>query len=51
MMMMIIKTARSQVDFPVAEGKRRTVWGRGMRNLQKDTWLCALTKVKKTRMK
>jgi len=37
MMIMIIKTPGSQVDSPVAEGKRREGEGREMRDLDKDT--------------
>ena len=36
MMIMIMKTPRSQVDSPVAEGNRRKGGGREMRDLHKD---------------
>jgi len=34
---MILKTPRPQVDYLVAEGKRREGGGRRMRDLRKDT--------------
>ena len=37
MMIMITKTSGSQVDSPVAEGKRKEGGGRKMRDLHKDT--------------
>ena len=37
MMIMIMKTSGSQVDSPVAEGKRKEGGGRKMRDLHKDT--------------
>ena len=37
MMIMIAKTAESQVDSPVAEGNRKEGGGRKMRDLHKDT--------------
>ena len=37
MMIMIVKTPGSQVDSPVAEGKRKEGGGRKMRDLHKDT--------------
>ena len=37
MMIMIMKTPESQVDSPVAEGKRKEGGGRKMRDLHKDT--------------
>jgi len=37
MMIMIVKTPGSQVDSPVAEGKRRKGEGAEMRDLRKDT--------------
>jgi hypothetical protein len=37
MMIMIVETPGSQVDFPVAEGNRREGEGREMRDLHKDT--------------
>jgi len=37
MMIMIVKTPGSQVDFPVAEGNRKEGGGRKMRDLHKDT--------------
>jgi len=36
-MIMIMKTPGSQVDSPVAEGKRREGEGREMREIHKDT--------------
>ena len=37
MMIMIMKTSGSQVDFPFAEGKRKEGGGRKIRDLHKDT--------------
>jgi len=37
MMIMIIKTSGSQVDSPVAEGKRKEGGGRKIRELHRDT--------------
>jgi len=37
MMIMMMKSPGSQVDSPVAEGKRREGEGGEMRNLHKDT--------------
>ena len=37
MMIMIMKTSRSQVDSPVAEGKRKEGGGRKIRDLHRDT--------------
>jgi len=37
MMVMIMKTSGSQVDSPVAEGKRTEGGGRKMRDLHRDT--------------
>jgi len=37
MMIMIMKTSGSQVDSPVAEGKRTEGGGRKMRDLHRDT--------------
>ena len=37
MMIMIMKTSGSQVDSPVAEGKRKEGGGRKIRDLHRDT--------------
>ena len=37
MMIMIMKTSESQVDSPVAEGKRKEGGGRKIRDLHRDT--------------
>jgi len=37
MMIMIMQTPESQVDSPVAEGRRKEGGGRKMRDLHKDT--------------
>jgi len=38
MMIMIMKTSGSQVDSPVAEGKRKEGGGRKIRDLHRDTY-------------